>query len=166
MTPVPRSITHLRTPSARAARAVGALAVVAAALVGCTPAPAPTVFVTAAPEPAETIIVTATPTPPPVVVEGSETGPIPIEPNAPAPEIVEGPAYDLGARPGAQGATTSDGAGGLANYTVVAGDSFFDIAQRFEVPQQQLLRMNPSVPDFGETVYIGQVINLDWTKTL
>jgi hypothetical protein len=39
------------------------------------------------------------------------------------------------------------------------------IAQRFELPQQQLLRMNPQIHDFGETVYIGDVINLDWTTT-
>ena len=58
-----------------------------------------------------------------------------------------------------------DAAGVPASYTVVAGDSFFDIAQRFNLPQQQLLRMNPQIYDFGETVYIGQVINLDWTKT-
>jgi len=25
--------------------------------------------------------------------------------------------------------------------------------------------MNPQIHDFGETVYIGDVINLDWTKT-
>ena len=58
-----------------------------------------------------------------------------------------------------------DGDGVPASYVVVSGDSFFDIAQRFELPQQQLLRMNPQIHDFGETVYIGDVINLDWTKT-
>ena len=70
-----------------------------------------------------------------------------------------------GPRPGATGTPVLDGSGVPASYTVVAGDSFFDIAQRFELPQQQLLRMNPQIHDFGETVYIGDLINLDWTKT-
>ena len=86
-------------------------------------------------------------------------------PNAPAPVVEWGPAYDTGSRPGATATPVLDGAGVPASYTVVAGDSFFDIAQRFELPQQQLLRMNPQIHDFGETVYIGDVINLDWTKT-
>lgn len=73
-----------------------------------------------------------------------------------------GPAVDLGETPGARGSTTS-GANGLATYTVVEGDTFFDIAQRFDVPVQQFLHMNPSVPGLGEDIYIKQVINLDWT---
>ena len=86
-------------------------------------------------------------------------------PNAPAPVVEWGPAYDTGSRPGATATPVLDANGVPASYTVVAGDSFFDIAQRFELPQQQLLRMNPQIHDFGETVYIGDVINLDWTKT-
>ena len=135
-----------------------------AALAGCTPAPAATVFVTATPAPAETVVVTATPTPAPTVDAG-QAAPAPLVPNAPAPEVVEGPAVDLGPRDGAQGPVATDGDGAPREYTVVSGDSFFDVAQRFDVPQQQLLRMNPSIPDLGETLYIGQLINLDWTTT-
>jgi len=129
-------------------------------LTGCVAAPIPapptvtvTATVTATPAPPA---VTATPLPPPVVE------PVP---NAPAPEVELGPASDLGTRDGATGSPVVDGDGMLVSYTVVEGDSFFDIAQRFNLPQQQLLRMNPQIHDFGETVYIGDVINLDWTKT-
>ena len=93
--------------------------------------------------------------------------PLPTEPvpNAPAPVVEWGPAYDTGPRPGATATPVLDGNGVPFSYTVVEGDSFFDIAQRFELPQQQLLRMNPQIHDYGETVYIGDLINLDWTKT-
>ena len=114
---------------------------------GCTAAPVPT------PEPP---VAAPAPAPPPAPEPG---------PNAPAPVVEWGPAYDTGSRPGATATPVLDGAGVPASYTVVAGDSFFGIAQRFELPQQQLLRMNPQIHDFGETVYIGDVINLDWTKT-
>jgi hypothetical protein len=83
-------------------------------------------------------------------------------PNAPAPLVEPGPATDLGPTAGAQGGTTSEG-DKLLTYTVVEGDSFFDIAQRFDVPVQQFLQMNPSVPGLGEDIYIKQVLNLDWT---
>jgi LysM repeat protein len=140
---------------------------VALVLTGCIGAPVPTpppVTITA------TATVTATPTPtpeaapPPAPAPPPPPAPEPV-PNAPAPVVEWGPAYDTGPRPGATGTPVLDAAGVPASYTVVAGDSFFDIAQRFELPQQQLLRMNPQVHDFGETVYIGDVINLDWTKT-
>jgi LysM repeat protein len=116
-----------------------------------------------------TATVTATPTPEPTVAPAppaAEPAP-PAEPvpNAPAPVVEWGPAYDLGATTGANGTPVTDGSGMPVSYTVVEGDHFFDIAQRFELPQQQLLRMNPQIHDFGETVYIGDVINLDWTKT-
>ncbi|WP_251858184.1 LysM domain-containing protein [Herbiconiux sp. L3-i23] len=137
----------------------------AAALSGCVPTPAETVFVTAAPAPAETVYVTVTPTPPAAPGAGAP-GADPLVPNAPAPEVQEGPAVDSGPRTGALGTATTDASGEPERYTVVAGDSFFDIAQRFDLPQQQLLRMNPSIHDFGETVYIGQVVNLDWQSTL
>jgi hypothetical protein len=136
-------------------------------LTGCMGAPVPTpppVTITA------TATVTATPTPtpeaapPPAPAPPPPAAPEPV-PNAPAPVVEWGPAYDTGPRPGATGTPALDAAGVPASYTVVEGDSFFDIAQRFELPQQQLLRMNPQVHDFGETVYIGDVINLDWTKT-
>lgn len=87
-------------------------------------------------------------------------------PNAPAPVVEPGPAFDLGAAPGAEGNATSDGEGNLLRYTVVSGDTFFDIAQRFDVPVQQFLHMNPSVPGLGEDIYINQVINLDWNTKL
>lgn len=80
--------------------------------------------------------------------------------------LPEGPAVDRGAIPGARGAATADRAGALLTYTVIEGDSFFDIAQRFNIPVQRMLRMNPSVPGLGETIYIDQTINLDWTTTL
>lgn len=146
---------------------VGGALLSGAALTGCTPTPQATVFVTATPEPAATVYVT--PTPAPSVTRPPNTGTNveqePIVPNAPAVKIEEGPANDLGARDGAQGAPTTNDAGELSTYTVVSGDSFFDIAQRFDLPQQQLLKMNPSVPDLGQTLYIGQVINIDWTTT-
>ena len=133
-------------------------------LSGCTPASTP------APPPVTIIAtVTATPTPTPAPAPApppAEPAPAPDPvPNAPAPVVEWGPAYDAGSRDGATGTPVLDGAGVPASYTVVTGDSFFDIAQRFELPQQQLLRMNPQIHDFGETVYIGDVINLDWTKT-
>jgi LysM repeat protein len=133
-------------------------------LSGCVPTPEPApppVTVTA------TVTATPTPTPPPAAAPPpAEPAPVPEPvPNAPAPVIEWGPAYDTGVRDGATGTPVLDGAGVPASYTVVAGDSFFDIAQRFELPQQQLLRMNPQIHDFGEAVYIGDVINLDWTKT-
>jgi LysM repeat protein len=134
-------------------------------LSGCVAAPIPTpppVTVTATVTASPTPTPTPEPTPPPAVAPAPAPEPVP---NAPAPEVVWGPAYDTGARPGANGTPVLDGAGVPASYTVVEGDHFFDIAQRFELPQQQLLRMNPQIHDFGETVYIGDVINLDWTKT-
>ena len=115
------------------------------------------------------VTVTATPTPtpapapPPAAAPEPAPAPEPV-PNAPAPVYEPGPAYDTGPITGASGAAVFDDAGMPVRYTVMEGDSFFDIAQRFEVPQQQLLRMNPQIHDFGETVYIGQQINLDWTK--
>jgi LysM repeat protein len=133
------------------------------ALSGCVPQPAPapatvTVAVT------ETFTPTPTPPPPPVAEAPAPEAPAPV-PNAPAPVIEPGPAFDTGSRPGATGTPVLDGNGVPASYTVVSGDSFFDIAQRFELPQQQLLRMNPQIHDYGEAVYIGDEINLDWTKT-
>ena len=133
-------------------------------LSGCVAQPVPT------PPPVTiTATVTATPEPPTPTVAApapapEAPAPEPV-PNAPAPVVEWGPAYDTGSRPGATGTPVLDANGVPASYTVVEGDSFFDIAQRFELPQQQLLRMNPQVHDFGETVYIGDVINLDWTKT-
>ncbi|MGW4929042.1 LysM peptidoglycan-binding domain-containing protein [Agromyces sp. NPDC004153] len=151
----------------RAAVVVGGVVVAIVAIValsGCIAQPAATpppvtVFAT----------VTATPTPPPVTTPPPAAAPEPVAPepvpNAPAPVVEWGPAYDTGPRPGANGTPVLDGNGVPSSYAVVEGDSFFDIAQRFELPQQQLLRMNPQIHNYGETVYIGDVINLDWTKT-
>jgi LysM repeat protein len=143
---------------------IGAIAV-ALLLSGCVAPPAPppvtivaTVTATPTPEP------TPTPTAPPAAEPAPAPAPEPV-PNAPAPVYEPGPAVDLGARDGANGTPSLDGSGMPISYVVVAGDHFFDIAQRFDLPQQQLLRMNPQVHDFGENVYIGDVINLDWTKT-
>ncbi|MDQ0894182.1 LysM peptidoglycan-binding domain-containing protein [Agromyces ramosus] len=151
----------MRRSSGAAAASVGLAALL---LSGCVPEAAP-------PPPPVTITatVTATPTPAPVSTPpappAAEPAPPPAVPNAPAPVVEWGPAYDTGPREGATGTPVLDGAGVPSSYTVVEGDHFFDIAQRFELPQQQLLRMNPQIHDFGETVYIGDVINLDWTKT-
>ncbi|MGW9631184.1 LysM peptidoglycan-binding domain-containing protein [Agromyces sp. NPDC055520] len=128
------------------------------------PAPPPVTIVatvTATPKPTPTPTPTA---PPPPAEPAPAPAPDPV-PNAPAPVYEPGPAVDLGARDGANGTPALDGTGMPISYVVVSGDSFFDIAQRFDLPQQQLLRMNPQVHDFGENVYIGDVINLDWTKT-
>lgn len=84
-----------------------------------------------------------------------------LTPNAQPKPLPQGPAEDLGPTPGARGTTTASG-GALLTYTVVEGDSFFDIAQRFNVPVQMMLTMNPSVPGLGENIYINQIINLDW----
>ena len=86
-------------------------------------------------------------------------------PNAEPTPLPQGPAEDLGSTPGARGTTTANGTGALSTYTVVEGDAFFDIAQRFNIPVQLLLTMNPSVPGLGENIYIKQIINLDWTTT-
>lgn len=140
-------------------------AVVVTLLSACAPAEPsapPTVTVMA------TVTATPTPTPTPTPTTPPEAAPAPAPepvPNAPAPVVEPGPAVDLGSREGATGTPVVDGSGMPVSYVVVAGDSFFDIAQRFDLPQQQLLRMNPQVHDFGEAVYIGDVINLDWTKT-
>ncbi len=147
-----------------AAASAGLAGMTALFLSGCVAAPVPT-----PPPVTVTATVTATPTPtpaPPPPPPAAEPAPPPEPvPNAPAPVIEWGPAFDTGGRPGASGIPVVDAAGEPVSYTVVEGDSFFDIAQRFELPQQQLLRMNPQIHDFGETVYIGDVINLDWTKT-
>lgn len=127
-----------------------------------------TVTVAPTPAPVASPKPTATPTPTPVASVAAPAPVVPdptITPNAPAEPIPEGPAHDLGPAASAMGPTTSDGDGNLLTYTVVAGDAFFDIAQRFDVPQQQLLRMNPSIHDLGQNIYIGQIVNLDWTTT-
>ncbi len=90
---------------------------------------------------------------------------VPNAPAAPFTPLPEGPAEDLGAAAGARGAPTRNDAGALTNYVVIDGDTFFDIAQRFNVPVQQLLRMNPKVAGLGEAIYLRQNINLDWTIT-
>lgn len=140
-------------------------ALVVVLLSACAPAEPsapPTVTVMA------TVTATPTPTPTPTPTAPPEAAPAPAPepvPNAAAPVVEPGPAVDLGSRDGATGTPVVDGSGMPVSYVVVVGDSFFDIAQRFDLPQQQLLRMNPQVHDFGEAVYIGDVINLDWTKT-
>ena len=157
---------HPASMAAAVAFASGILVVgTGLALSGCVPQPAPapatvTVAVT------ETFTPTPTPTPTatPVAEAPAPEAPAPV-PNAPAPVVEPGPAYDLGARDGATGTPVLDAAGMPILYVVVAGDSFFDIAQRFDLPQQQLLRMNPQIHGFGEAVYLGDEINLDWTKT-
>ncbi|MBO0983200.1 LysM domain-containing protein [Rathayibacter sp. SD072] len=150
-----------------AVRSGGALLALAAALAltGCSaPSPTPTVTVT--------VFAEATPTPDPTVTaalpQATATVFVPqpevtvtITPN-PVPEIPETAfATDFGSAPGATGTPTTNGAGAIVGYTVVAGDTFFDIAQRFGIPVQQLLRMNTEVAGAGEAVYIGRVINLD-----
>lgn len=149
-------------------RAVGGALValvVGAGLAACTaPSPTPTVTVT--------VFATATPSPDPTVTAALPQStatvfvPVPeatvtITPNA-VPDIPETAfAVDNGAAPGANGEPTRNGAGDIVSYTVVQSDTFFDIAQRFGIPVQQLLRMNPTVAGAGEAVYIGSVINLD-----
>ncbi|HSP53373.1 MAG TPA: LysM domain-containing protein, partial [Cryobacterium sp.] len=155
--------------SARARVALAALLLLPLGLAGCAAAPAPavtaTVTVTPTPSP------TPTPTPPPTPAPVPEAAVVPnptITPNAeavPVGPLPEGPATDLGATAGATGAPATDGAGAPVSYTVLEGDDFFAIAQRFNVPMQQLLRMNPSVSGLGEDIYIRDVINLDWTTT-
>ncbi|SMH49438.1 LysM domain-containing protein [Rathayibacter oskolensis] len=150
---------------ARALGGAAAALVVATALSGCAvPAPTPTVTVT--------VFATATPTPDPTVTAALPQStatvfvPVPevtvtITPNA-VPEIPETAyAVDNGAVPGANGEPTRDGAGDIVSYEVVEGDTFFDIAQRFGIPVQQLLRMNPQIAGAGTAVYIRSVINLD-----
>lgn len=135
-------------------------------LAGCAPpevVEAVTVTVTATVTATATATVTVTPAPPPPD-PAAPPPPDPV-PNAPAPVYEQGPAIDDGPRPGATGTPELDATGEPERYVIVAGDSFFDVAQRFNLPQQQLLRMNPQIYDFGETVYIGQVLNLDWQKT-
>lgn len=141
-------------------------------LSGCVaepPAPPATVYVTlpptAEPTPAAKPTPTAEPPAPEPPAEAQPPITVEIEPNAPAAPVVPGPARELGLVAGAMGPVTTAEDGALLTYTVVSGDAFFDIAQRFDLPQQQLLRMNPSIPELGKNIYIGQVVNLDWTTT-
>jgi len=142
-------------------------------LTGCAAAPAPvvtqTIVVTETPTPPPTPTPTPTPTPEPTVEPAPEVVPedpsLDPNPELPTEPLPEGPAEDLGAIPGAQGSPVTDGAGMPISYKVVAEDSFFDIAQRFNIPMQQLLKMNPKVSGIGENIYERQVLNLDWTKT-
>jgi hypothetical protein len=137
------------------------------ALSGCVSEPAPppvTVVVTQQPDPSPSVA----PLPTSTARDALPPEPAPIVPNAPAEPaepLPEGPAFDLGPRDGALGPVVSDADGNPLTYTVVAGDVFFDIAQRFDLPQQQLLRMNPSIPGLGLDIYIGDIVNLDWTTT-
>jgi LysM repeat protein len=137
---------------------------------GCAAEPAPAVTVTITPSVTPTPTPTLTPTPTPTPTEEAALIPNPavpdLVPNAAPVELPQGPAVDLGSTPGARGTPTADGAGALLTYSVVESDAFFDIAQRFNIPVQLLLTMNPSVPGLGENIYIKQTINLDWTATL
>ncbi len=137
-------------------------------LAGCAGAPAPVVTATVTMIPSASP--SATPTPTPVaeapLIPNPPAGVTPNAPAVPVEPLPAGPAVDLGAFPGAQGPVTADGNGNLLTYTVVEGDAFFDIAQRFDVPVQQFLHMNPSVPGLGEDIYIKDIINLDWTTRL
>jgi LysM repeat protein len=153
-----------------------ALLLPAVLLAGCAGEPAPVVTVTITPTVAPTPSPTPTPTPTvkpvPEVTEEPVAELIPnpevpvIVPNAEPEPLPQGPAMDLGATPGARGSAVANDAGALITYTVIEGDSFFDIAQRFNVPVQLMLTMNPSVPGLGENIYINQTINLDWTAKL
>jgi LysM repeat protein len=121
------------------------------ALSGCVSEPAPppvTVVVTQQPDPSPSVA----PLPTSTARDALPPEPAPIVPNAPAEPAEPGP-------------VVSDADGNPLTYTVVAGDVFFDIAQRFDLPQQQLLRMNPSIPGLGLDIYIGDIVNLDWTTT-
>lgn len=156
-----------RRRAVRGARAVALGVAALLALSACVSAPAAppvTVVVTERPDPSPSVA----PVPTQTARDALPPEPQPIVPNAPAEPaepIPEGPAYDLGPRDGALGPVVSDADGNPLSYTVVAGDVFFDIAQRFDLPQQQLLRMNPSIPGFGLDIYIGDIVNLDWTTT-
>ncbi len=161
-----------RASSKRAALCLGVAVLGVVGMVGCAsepPAPAATVYVTLPPiAPLPTKAPSTTqpePAPAPPAAEADPPIAVEIEPNAPAAPVVPGPAVDLGLVSGATGPVTTGGDGALLTYTVVSDDAFFDIAQRFDLPQQQLLKMNPSIPELGKKLYIGQVINLDWTTT-
>lgn len=143
-----------------------ALGALATGLTSCagSPEPVPTVtmLVTPSATPVPTATVTVTPAPPAPEIVSPEPDPVQtIDPNAEVVQPETAYANDIGAGPGATAAPTLDGAGTIVSYKVVQGDSFFDIAQRFEIPMQQLLKMNPRVTGLGENIYINQVINLD-----
>ncbi|NQX13953.1 LysM peptidoglycan-binding domain-containing protein [Microbacteriaceae bacterium VKM Ac-2855] len=138
--------------------------VLALLLAGCAPA--------AAPAPTVTVLVTVSPSPDPTATVTLPQPTVTVYADAPAPTVTITPndtpvqpetayAVDNGPVPGAEGTPTLDGNGDPIAYTVVAGDSFFDIAQRFGIPQQQLLRMNPQVTGAGNDVYINMRIELD-----
>ena len=158
----------IRTVFARRPLGSALAAILLVALVGCAGEPAPAVTVTITPS----VTPTPSPTPTPTPIPTEEAALIPnpevpdLVPNAEPVPLPQGPAVDHGSTPGARGATTSNGSGALLTYTVIEGDAFFDIAQRFNIPVQLLLTMNPSVPGLGENIYIKQTINLDWTTTL
>lgn len=151
----------------RARAILGALLLLPIGLTGCAAAPAPAVTATVTVTPTPSATPTPTPTPSPAPEAAVVPNPT-ITPNAdavPVEPLPEGPAVDLGATAGATGAPVTDGAGAPLSYSVLEGDDFFAIAQRFDLPVQQLLRMNPSVSGLGEDIYIRDVINLDWTTT-
>jgi len=167
-------VTIFRTFSHRLAHRAGITSagiVLVVVLAGCagTPTPAVTVTFTPTPTPTPTATATPTPTPEPVATEEPALTPNPevpeLVPNAEPVPLPQGPAVDLGSTPGARGPAVANSAGALVTYTVVEGDAFFDIAQRFNVPVQLMLTMNPSVPGLGERIYLKQIINLDWTTT-
>ena len=124
------------------------------------------------PEPPVTVVVTVTPTPvPPPVTMAESTAPeppvvvVPPVPNEPAPAVVEGPAEDLGARQAPRRSpepTVPAPWSATRSSTATASTTSPSVST---CPQQQLLRMNPKIPNFGEDIYVGTVINLDWTKT-
>ncbi|TFC31613.1 LysM domain-containing protein [Cryobacterium sp. TMT2-18-3] len=155
------------TTPVRARVALAAMLLFPLGLTGCAGAPAPVVTATVTFTPTPTATPTPTPTPSPEPEAPVVPNPT-ITPNAdavPVEPLPEGPAVDLGASTGATGAPVTDGAGAPTSYSVLEGDDFFAIAQRFDLPVQQLLRMNPSVSGLGENIYIRDVINLDWTTT-
>lgn len=162
----------IHTAFARRSWGIAVAAALLVTLAGCAGEPAPAVTVTITPTVTPTPTPTPTPSPTPTPTSTEEAALIPnpevpdLVPNAEPVPLPQGPAVDLGSTPGARGTTVSGESGALLTYSVIEGDAFFDIAQRFNIPVQLLLTMNPSVPGLGENIYIKQKINLDWTTTL
>ncbi|MDH6237639.1 LysM domain-containing protein [Cryobacterium sp. CG_9.6] len=165
---------HTSTHPLRIAVSTGTLLLaLTLGLAGCAGTPVPAVTVTYTPTPAATPSPSPTPTPTPTATP-EPVAEAPLIPNPEVPNVIpnaepiplpQGPAVDLGSTPGARGPAVANSAGALVTYTVVEGDAFFDIAQRFNIPVQLMLTMNPSVPGLGERIYLQQIINLDWTTT-
>lgn len=101
--------------------------------------------------------------PPRFVSRGSNT-------SAPGPPCQESPRTELdtappdaGAGSGASGEVATGAFGSPSSYTVAAGDTMSDIAERFGISVDDLFHLNPALVPAPQdpSAYAGEVLNLD-----